>query len=314
MADPAIAKAQGYLARLVDFSNPTLGTSLTYKNISSQVELMCKVFLSLPGNGNPLAATDPEKALKDLMRWKVVNSVEDISSSVNAITDAFSTYLTGGRISFTQLVGADTIETSDIRAIFQTRRDSEVREQTKLSTQASDYKKMLTDSADKLGVPLVPAAPKPAPKPAKKPAFVVTWLLKDEVKAKGRSTVDSLVPSWQTPPILDIQSEDIDKLTSIWGWLFTDKHEADVVKNALLNSYNTDETKLAELFARILDVLDRQLEQCRTILNNIEKDFKLYNGCLVAALDLQGMLVKIGEFYGFAVGAKVQTPKSPKSR
>jgi len=314
MADPATAKAQGYLARLIDFSNPSLGTTPIYGNIASQIELMCKVFLSLPGNGNPLAATDPEKALKDLMRWKVVSDLEDISNSVNAITEAFSTYLTGGRISFTQLVGENTIETSDIRVIFQARRDAEVREQNNLSKQASEYMKMLTESANKLGVPLVPAAPKPAPKRVKKPVFQVKWLLKDEVLAKGQAAFDSLVPSWQTEPILDVKSEDIDKLTSISGWLFTDKHEAEVVKNALLNSYNTDEKELANLFARILDILDRQLEQSRTILSNIEKDFKLYNGCLVAALDLQGMLVKIGEFYGFTVGAKVQSPKSPKSR
>jgi len=313
--DPAVAKAQSFLMRLVDYSSPTVGTSAVYKAVEPQIILMSRVWLSLPGNGNPLAADDPAQALADLIGFGTINGPEDMATAVDVISRAFSTYLTDERRVFLTVVGEDTVTTSDIMKIFQTRRDEEVAEQNTLSSRAQDLKTKLLDVANKLGVTLtvVPSAPAPAASKPKLNLFQKLIMVQD-TSAPAKV---SLTPTagWVTPPILDETSDDdINKMMRIWEFLFTRKLEPDVVKTALRSNYNLDEEQIKELFSRISTVLTRQIEQSQMITAVIEKDYKLFQGCLNAALELQGMLVEVGKFFGFTVGVSKTTPAPTKSK
>jgi len=313
--------ADGFLNRLVDYSTPGRpGPAAVYQAVAPQVLLMSNVYLSMPGKGNPLAATTPEAVFADLISFSVLSGPEQMAEAVKVITDACNTYLTGSRRSFATLVGEGTLTTSDVMTMFQVRRDEEVQEQNDLLVFCTNAKTKLEAAAhkDKLAIPLsaVPATPAviSAPKTPKLNLFQRFLTVEDKKAAPEVAASSKVIPSWQTPPVLDEKSRaDVAKIERIWKFLFEQNLEPAVVKTALMNPpFQMDDTALAALFSSVFDVLNRQIQQSQAILAEIEKDFNQYNGCLRAAMDLQSMLVEIGKFFGFSVGAssKAQPSKS----
>ena len=306
MGNSAEEKALSYLNRLIDYSSPTVGTSAIYLAIKPQVELLCRIWLALPGNGNPLASADPAQMMKDLIDFGTISGPEQMAEAVVALNNAFSVYLTGGRRSFVQLVGPETVTTPDIMKLFTERHAQEVTEQNNLIARANDLKAKLLAVANGLAITLVAPAPTVPEKP-KQVNFIIRLLSVPDESAKEANPV--VVLGWTTPPILNADFDDeIGILMRIWGFLNGEsKIEAEVVKNSLKNSYGLDEDKLKSMFSMLLDVFNRQIEQSRSIMILVEKDYKLYQGCLQAALELQMVLVDIGKFFNFSV----ETAKTP---
>lgn len=305
-------KASSFLDKLIDYRAPTKGVSPIYQAVKLEVELMSRVWLSLPGNGNPLATDDPKQALTDLINFGAIKGPEEMVAAVEAISKAFSVYLTEERRSFVDLVGPDTIFTADVNKLFQSRRDDEVREQNELLTRANELNTKIKDVAAKLVIPLIQVPAAVVPQAPKEKFNLFSLLYVSDKPTKEVATATS-ISYWLLPPILDEKSsEDITKFLRIWDYLFVRKLEPEVVKSALKDQYGFSSDDLTGLLSRIGDVLNRQIDQSQKILLAIEVDFKLYQNCLTAALELQMMLVDVGNFFGFQVG--IASPAAPKPK
>lgn len=309
MTQASDLKAASYLNRLVDLTTPSLGTAAVYRQVEPQVKLMASVYLALPKN-NPLAAETPEGVLNELISpFKIISGLAQMMEASDAVTTAFGVYLTNGRRTFADLVGPDTLKTSDIKLIFTSRRDDEIAEQKALVKKVVDYTKMHNDSAKDLAITVVDAAPLPVPTPAeakKKSLNIFERLLTVEVKPAnqtGTAPAATALLSWQTKPVLDeTYAEELDLLQKIYGWLNVRNVSPAVVKTTLKDTYNLDDAGLTKMYSKLAYGFKQQALQSQTILDVIEKDFKLYQGCLEAALELQTMLVEIGNFFGYQVG------------
>lgn len=300
-------KANTFLSRLIDISDGK-GISPIYQAVSPEIEKLCAVNSVLPGSGNPLASEDPEVALQDLIGFKTVADLQEIIDSSDAVTSAFNSYFGASIKSFAHLVGEDTITATSLTKVYETRRADEVTEQNKLLTSTSEFQRRLIDAAGKLSIPLT-VSPPIADKAHKK--FEPFGFL--FVPVDGKDIDHTGLYDWQTEPIFEPKSEDATLFERIYGWIFDKKLDpAVILANLAKSPFNTDSSALAKLFGRLYDLTNRQIDQSKKILTYIEKDFKMYQGCMDAGIELQTMIVEIGKFFGFTVGKASSVKKATK--
>ncbi len=302
--NPAAAQVNTYLKRLIDVQNPKAGTHPTYQAVQAQMELLNRIWMLLPGNGNPMAKEDPEDALAALIGFNVIQSDQEITDAATAVTTAFNEYFGAELQHFLANVGQDTIAETNPVKMFETRRDDEVKEHNGNVSGATDFRTRLVTVADRIKISYVGApAPAKTQKTAKtKAPGLFLRLFSEPVKpAKGAEIV---VPDqefgWRTPPIFDPNSEDVTMFEMIYPDAM--KLEPDAFILAIEASYGVTRDTLQDLFARLYAQCNAQLEQSAKILAFIEKDYKMYQDCMMAGLEFQSKVVDLGKFYGFQIG------------
>ena len=313
MADPAETKVTNILARLIDVGNPAGGPSQIYRAVRDDMEMLARIWMILPGSGNPLANEDPTIALADLIAFKTISGLDDITEAANKVTGAFNSYFGAEIRAFADLVGEDTITATNYTKVFETRRLEEVAEQNANLTQATEFQRKLVQAATPLGIGLTSTSTA-SPKPSKKSGgFNPLGFLYVPIKPKpGSKEIDHTTTyDWQTPAVFDPKSEDATLFERIYGFLFVKKLDPAVVQQSLETTYGYNRAAIEALFVRLYAQTNAQIEQSQKILTYIEKDYKMYQDCMMAGLEFQAMIVDIGKFFGFQVG-KTSPKKSTK--
>jgi hypothetical protein len=147
-------------------------------------------------------------------------------------------------------------------------------------------------------------------KPVKVVRNPFQFLMVEDPKSKKLAPVADNF-GWQSKPMMSSDSNDVSQVNVIWDYLFTQNQDPAVVKQGLQTTFGMNETAIADLFSRVYNLSCKQIEQCQKVMTNVKKDFDLYQGCQDTALQLQALLVAIGEHYGFTVG-KVPSKKITK--
>lgn len=315
MPDAALVKTESFLSRLIDVENPDAGTSPIYKAVQPDIERLIRVWMATPRSGNPLAGKDPETALANLVRFGIVTDLQQIIDSAAAVTQAFNAYFGAEIKAFAREVGEDTITATTPTKVFDERREAEIAEHKAKTESATAYLRKLTEVAatDKLGIVLT-ITPLPAEKQVKKPKVNPFKFLYVPVEGKGAGepSVDRTQTfDWQTPAIFEPSSDEVQLFDQIYNWLLVEKIEPVTVKQGLEQTYNTDGVKLAALLNKLYNLASRQIEQSQKTLAYIEKNYAMYQGCMIAGLEVQAMVVDNGAFFGFTVG-KGTSKKSTK--
>jgi len=303
MSNAVEMKVQSYLNRLVDVENPGAGTSVLYRVCQREVGVLVKVSMVLPGSGNPLASDDPETTLADLVGFGTVAGIEEIQAAADAVTQAFNDYFGAEIKSFAQKVGKETITATKPTEIFEVRRAAEVEEHNKLFTEAKAFQANLTQVATKLGIPLSivpPATPVKAKKKVKKNAFSFLYVPTQDDGAGSADRTETY--DWQTPAIFDAEAPDAVMFDRIYEWLMVKNLEAAVVKTSLEQSYGMTTERLQSLFGSLYNLTSQQIDQSQKILAYIEKDYLMYQNCMLAGLELQSVVVDVVNYFGLTIG------------
>ncbi len=298
MSDPIKDKTVKLVARMVDPQYPKK-VSAVYGAVQSDIELAVRASTFLPGSGNVLASDNPEETLSTLIGFGAITSVVDLEAAASKITEAFNLYFRTSIAAFGDRVGADSLDLSNLAKVFEKRRIEEITQQNEWRDDATKFQAKIVETASKLGVGLSTPTAATASKSVKA-SFLTKMFTVPVEGTEPKRAGDSF--DWLTERMFDPNSEDAKLFNRIYT--LAGKHDKDALLSSLKQSLNVDENRLSELFNELYMQTVQQIDACQKTLQFVEQDYKLFQDPMLAGMEIQTILVKLGEYFGFSVGAK----------
>ncbi len=298
MSDPIKDKASKLLSRMIDPEKPRV-VSPIYKAVSPDIELAVRVATFLPGSGNVLASENSNETLETLVGFGTIQSVDDLETAASRITEAFNAYFKTSIQAFSDRVGHESLDLGNLAKVFEKRRAEEIAQQNEWRDDATKFQTKIVEAATKLGIGLNVPSAATASKPVKA-SFITKMFTVPVEGTETKHAGDSF--DWLTERMFDPNSEDSKLFSRIYT--LAGKHEREALLTSLKQSLGVDESRLAELFNELYMQTVQQIDACQKTLLFVEQDYKTFQDPMLAAMEIQTILVKLGEYFGFNVGAK----------